>query len=134
MEVVYGDTHPDRLLVLGAAFHNWISTDFGKTFSRVRLAGTQQPQRPAACDRQSAVLRSLVTQVETPGRTLGFWMECKVHPTQPDWLLAKVRRMECEEAGSATNPWCAFDLFVSQARASAHLLHVLRHMPTCVKA
>lgn len=42
-----------------------------------------------------------------------------MHPTQPDWLLAKVRRMECEEAGSATNPWCAFDLFVSQARTSA---------------
>ena len=38
MEVVYDDTHPDRLLVLGAAFHNWISTDFSKTFSRVRLA------------------------------------------------------------------------------------------------
>ncbi|KAK9845742.1 hypothetical protein WJX81_001203 [Elliptochloris bilobata] len=86
MEIVYNEAHPDRLLVLGAAFHNWISTDFGKTFARV----------------------------ETPGRTLGFWMECKVHPTQPDWLLAKVRRMECEESGSATNPWCAFDLFVSQ--------------------
>ena len=47
MEVVYDDTHPDRLLVLGAAFHNWISVDFGKTFSRVRPAGLQQLQRPA---------------------------------------------------------------------------------------
>ena len=72
-------------------------------------------------------LKSIVPQVETPGRTLGFWMECKVHPTQPDWLLAKVRRIECEEAGSATNPWCAFDLFVSQARILAHLLHLLWH-------
>ena len=61
-------------------------------------------------------------------------MECKVHPTQPDWLLAKVRRMECEEAGSATNPWCAFDLFVSQARTTAQLLHLLRHMPQCAEA
>ena len=119
MEVVYDDTHPDRLLVLGAAFHNWISTDFGKTFSRVRLANTQQPQRPAGCECRARGSRLFVQQVETPGRTLGFWMECKVHPTQPDWLLAKVQRMECEEAGSATNPWCAFDLFVSQARTSA---------------
>ena len=50
MEVVYDDTHPDRLLVLGAAFHNWISTDFGKTFSRVCLAGTQQLERTANCE------------------------------------------------------------------------------------
>ena len=55
--------------------------------------------------------------METPGRTLGFWQECKMHPSQPDWLLAKVRRLVCEEASAATNPWCAFDLFVSQVRA-----------------
>ena len=40
-----------------------------------------------------------------------------MHPSQPDWLLAKVRRLVCEEASAATNPWCAFDLFVSQVRA-----------------
>ncbi len=54
--------------------------------------------------------------METPGRTLGVWMKVKAHPRQPDWLLAKVRRRACEEADAATNPWCAYDLFVSQAR------------------
>ncbi len=43
-------------------------------------------------------------------------MKVKAHPRQPDWLLAKVRRRACEEADAATNPWCAYDLFVSQAR------------------
>lgn len=57
---------------------------------------------------------SLCLQVDTPGRTLGFWHEFKIHPNRPDWILAKVRRSVCEEWDASTNPWCAYDLFVSQ--------------------
>ncbi len=62
------------------------------------------------------------TQVETPGRTLGFWHEVKVHPGRPEWILAKVRRNICEQWDASTNPQCAYDLFVSQVGSSA-LLH-----------
>ena len=55
-------------------------------------------------------------QVDTPGRTLGFWHKLKIHPNRPDWILAKVRRSVCEEWDASTNPWCAYDLFVSQVR------------------
>ena len=66
---------------------------------------------------QEAVKKSapfLCLQVDTPGRTLGFWHEFKIHPIRPDWILAKVRRSVCEEWDASTNPWCAYDLFVSQ--------------------
>ena len=53
-------------------------------------------------------------QVETPGRTLGFWHEIKIHPGRPEWVLAKVRRNICEEWDASTNPQCAYDLFLSQ--------------------
>jgi len=35
-EVVYNEAHPDRILLLGAAFHMWISTDYGMSLNKVR--------------------------------------------------------------------------------------------------
>lgn len=31
----------------------------------------------------------------TPGGTEGYAQEIRLHPRQPDWLLARVRRNEC---------------------------------------
>lgn len=61
-------------------------------------------------------------QVDTPGKTLGFWHEIKIHPSRPEWVLAKVRRLVCEQWDSSTNPWCAFDLFYSQVSLNATAL------------
>ena len=35
---------------------------------------------------------------------------------RPQWILAKVRRQVCEQWDASTNPWCAFDLFLTQVR------------------
>jgi hypothetical protein len=55
-------------------------------------------------------------QVDTPGKTLGYWHEIKIHPGRPEWILAKVRRNVCEEWDASTNPSCAYDLFLTQVR------------------
>jgi hypothetical protein len=31
----------------------------------------------------------------SPGGTEGYGQELRLHPRQPDWVLAKVRRNEC---------------------------------------
>ena len=79
---------PLRVLVQGAGTSNWVSDDGGVTFSRV----------------------------ETPGSTLGWYADIKLHPTKPDWILAKVRRTACAtpDARAGRDPAaCAFDLFAS---------------------
>ena len=55
--------------------------------------------------------------VETPGRTVGFLAELRLHPNQTEWILSRVQRNDCLEYGQdiRTNPYCAHDLFVSQA-------------------
>lgn len=66
-------------------------------------------------------------QVETPGRTLGFWHEIKIHPGRPEWILAKVRRNVCEEWDASTNPQCAYDLFLSQVKTLLQLSKLNYH-------
>lgn len=51
---------------------HWISEDFGHTYEAVK----------------------------TPGDTLGYGADIKIHPTQPDWVLSLVRRNECLKVGS----------------------------------
>ncbi|CAL5221253.1 g3408 [Coccomyxa viridis] len=86
LDLYFHTDHPEKILFAGPALNHWITEDFGRTY----------------------------TKVDTPGRTLGFWHELKIHPNRPDWILAKVRRSVCEEWDASTNPWCAYDLFVSQ--------------------
>ena len=90
--------------------------------SRFRLRQSTELCKPACLQSRPQTLQkavaqsahSLCLQVDTPGSTLGFWHELKIHPNRPDWILAKVRRSVCEEWDASTNPWCAYDLFVSQ--------------------
>ncbi|KAK9831811.1 hypothetical protein WJX74_010382 [Apatococcus lobatus] len=86
LEIIHHWGKPQQLLFLGPGFHHWISGDYGSTFETA----------------------------PTPGNTLGFWNQIKTHPRQPDWLAAQVRRRDCLEAGARTNPWCAWDVFVSK--------------------
>jgi hypothetical protein len=78
--------HPERILFQGPGFTLWTSNDFGKTYE----------------------------SHDTPGHTLGLWMDVKIHPEQPEWLLSRVRRNECLRYDADVNPWCAHDLFVSK--------------------
>ena len=68
MEIVYNAAHPDRLLMLGASFYNWISTDFGKTFSKVR------PRSLSSCP---VVLHPRVYSVFRPGAARPQLLEVK---------------------------------------------------------
>lgn len=88
LEIIHHWGKSQQLLFQGPGFSHWISGDYGSTFEKVA----------------------------TPGDTLGFWNQIKTHPKQPDWLAAQVRRRDCLEAGARTNPWCAWDLFVSKVR------------------
>ncbi|BDA42979.1 Vacuolar protein sorting/targeting protein 10 [Coccomyxa sp. Obi] len=86
LDIYFHEDHPERILFAGPAYYHWVTSDYGQTF----------------------------TKVETPGHTLGFWHEIKIHPGRPEWILAKVRRNVCEEWDASTNPQCAYDLFLSQ--------------------
>jgi hypothetical protein len=48
----------------------------------------------------------------SPGGTEGYGQELRLHPRQPDWVLAKVRRNEC--LLDRRSPRCGYDLFLSQ--------------------
>ena len=81
--------HPDapcRLLIQGAGSLHWTTSDCGKTFA------------PAPA----------------PAGTAGWFADFKLHPTQPSWILSKVRRAECHRRGASGSKWCAYDLFVSK--------------------
>lgn len=101
LDLHFHQRHPEKILFQGPGFYFWVTTDFGKTF----------------------------TAHSTPGdTTLGFWMELKVHPNVPDWLLAKVKRKDCiRDLSSAA---CAHDLFVSQVIRACHRTHVVQQCPT----
>lgn len=60
-------THPAHMLFQGPGHYHWISNDYGRTYE----------------------------PIETPGRTLGYGAEIRIHPRKPDWLLSRVRRNEC---------------------------------------
>lgn len=73
--------------------------------------------------------------MDTPGGTLGFWASIKHHPSQPDWLLSLVPRMECLHwsdvmqfyhlSQDVQSPWCARDLFKSEVAPWLELCIVL---------
>ena len=67
INILFHDDQPGHMLFQGPGYHHWISEDFGKTY----------------------------VAIETPGKTLGYGSQLKLHPTQPDWVLARVRRNEC---------------------------------------
>ena len=58
---------PPRLLPARQGRYHFVSSDYGTTFKALA----------------------------TPGDTAGFGHEIRLHPRQPDWLLAKVQRNEC---------------------------------------
>lgn len=77
--------NPERILFQGPGFYFWVTEDYGRTYKAL----------------------------PTPGEaTLGFWMELKIHPNVPEWLLAKVKRKECLRDLSSAE--CAHDLFISK--------------------
>lgn len=87
LDLHFHQRHPERILFQGPGFYFWVTEDFGRTYKAL----------------------------PTPGEaTLGFWMELKVHPNVPDWLLAKVKRKEC--LADLSSAACAHDLFISKAR------------------
>ena len=61
------DSHPAHMMFQGSGFHHWISNDYGRTYE----------------------------PIDTPGKTLGYGADIKIHPTKPDWVLSRVRRKEC---------------------------------------
>ena len=71
-------SHPGHMLFQGPGYHHWISNDFGKTYE----------------------------PIETPGRTLGYGAEIRIHPTKPDWVLSRVRRNECLKVVLNTSAAC----------------------------
>ena len=78
MEIVYNAAHPDRLLMLGASSYNWISTDFGKTFSKVR------PRSLSSCP---VVLHPRVYSVCRPGAARPQLLEQVKRAFQDERLL-----------------------------------------------
>ena len=86
LDLHFHERHPEKILIQGPGFFFWVTEDYGRTFKAY----------------------------PTPGEaTLGFWMELKVHPNVPEWLLAKVKRKDClQDLSSAA---CAHDLMISKA-------------------
>ena len=83
--------HPwqqSHIFVQGPAYHYWVTRDYGATYEAYKTPGNN---------------------------TLGFWMEIKIHPRVPDWILAKVRRFYC--VVDLQSSACAHDLFVSKVCA-----------------
>jgi hypothetical protein len=78
--------HVKQIMFQGAGYKHWITEDYGVTFK----------------------------SISTPGKTLGWWNEIKLHPNRPQWVLAKTQRHECNRADAATSKWCAYDLFLSE--------------------
>ena len=137
LDLYFHADHPGKILFAGPATNHWITEDFGRTYTKVwcpKNPLTFHRFAPQALATENLLCRPTchlstrhslqegvrhvqlfsVLQVDTPGRTLGFWHDFKIHPNRPDWILAKVRRSVCEEWDASTNPWCAYDLFVSQ--------------------
>ena len=85
LDIQYHPWQPSHIFLQGPAYHYWVTKDYGATFKAYKTPGDQ---------------------------TLGFWMELKIHPRVPDWLLAKVRRKDCLVDVSSTA--CAHDLFISK--------------------
>lgn len=67
VNIHFQDSHPGHMMFQGPGFHHWISNDFGRTYE----------------------------PIETPGQTIGYGAEIKIHPSKPDWVLSRVRRNEC---------------------------------------
>ena len=67
-------SHPAHMMFQGPGHYHWISNDYGKTYE----------------------------PIETPGSTLGYDAEIRIHPSKPDWVLSRVRRIECHQVALAT--------------------------------
>lgn len=91
LDIHYHAWQPGHILLQGPAYYYWVTKDYGKTFIAYQTPGDQ---------------------------TLGFWMELKIHPRVPDWILAKVRRKDC--LVDASSNACAHDLFVSKVCTSSY--------------
>ena len=79
--------HPwqqSHIFIQGQTSYYWVTRDYGATYKAYRA----------------------------PGHAFGEWMEIKIHPRVPDWILAKVRRGFCMQELFSTR--CAHDLFVSK--------------------
>lgn len=82
--IVWHDSNPQRLFLLGRGRFHWTSDDGGATYRGVA----------------------------TPGNTVGLGQVIRPHPRQPDWLMANVRRDAC--LIDPRSPLCALDLFISK--------------------
>lgn len=93
LDIHFHPWQPRRILIQGPGYTYWVTEDFGATYKAFKTPGDQ---------------------------TLGFWMEIKIHPRRPDWILSKVRRKDC--LVDLTSAACAHDLFISQVGFMPSLL------------
>lgn len=84
VDILWHEKKPDRLLLQGKGRYHFLSTDWGASFKAI----------------------------SSPGNTEGYGQEMRLHPRQPDWILAKVRRNEC--LLDRHSPACAYDLFLTK--------------------
>ena len=105
LDLHFHERHPEKILIQGPGFFFWVTEDYGRSFKAY----------------------------PTPGdATLGFWMELKVHPNVPEWLLAKVKRKDClQDLSSAA---CAHDLMISKASYHKQQFSVACPVSMCYNA
>mmetsp|Transcript_30445 Transcript_30445/g.86055 ORF Transcript_30445/g.86055 Transcript_30445/m.86055 type:complete len:916 (+) Transcript_30445:131-2878(+) len=83
LEMFIHGTHPHHILLQGNSKFHWSTRDYGRTFLKV--------EAPGGVD----------------GRSIFF----KLHPTNPDFVLARVRSAECSQSDAKDS--CVVDLYVS---------------------
>mmetsp|Transcript_9550 Transcript_9550/g.24227 ORF Transcript_9550/g.24227 Transcript_9550/m.24227 type:complete len:902 (+) Transcript_9550:171-2876(+) len=82
LEMHFLPERPHRILLQGNDKFHWFTGDYGRTFSKV----------------------------ESPGNVPGSLISFKLHPNNPEYLLALVRSTEC---ATLRNDKCSTDLYVS---------------------
>ena len=84
LEMHFNPTTPHHIFLHGNDEFHWTTRDYGRTFSRVK----------------------------SPGGIAGSSVFFKLHPTNPDYILARVRARECSMPGHTDK--CSVDLYVTE--------------------
>ena len=112
VDVHFLKEHPGHMLFQGPGHTHWISEDYGKTYNAVDTPGGTlgygrcawpvglhaRPAEPRSCCLTTQILTSPAGLLCKLSRREGCAVHCseiKIHPTHPDWVLARVRRNEC---------------------------------------
>lgn len=84
VNVHWHPSKPEKVFLQGRGRYHFVSDDNGATFSAV----------------------------SSPGNTVGYSQEAKVHPKRPDWILIKALRDSC--SWDLFSPECTADLWISK--------------------